>query len=339
MAKRFTDSEKFKDIWYRKLSPKHKCLWEFLLSECNYAGIIELDLELATFLIGEEITEKDLEPFKQKLNHIEKDLYFIPNFITFQYGKLSKLCKPHIPVIKMLDKYGIPYELIDEDNLTKRQLRQRLTTKAKEQIYIRDKFECQYCGSKEELEVDHIIPISKGGTNENDNLITACHRCNTSKSDKDLEEFIKDNLNNINFLDRVYKILDTLKEKEKEKEKEKDKEKDKVINNPDNIFNPTVKEFHKQMKDILHNAIRLSIEQSNKVVELSQRIPDFDKTIPIVLDRLKNISWNFNGHIDNPDVNWLLKDENYISVLNGRYTTKQQIIAEKLRKKEAENGR
>ena len=334
MGKRFTDSEKFKDIWYRKLSPKHKCLWEFLLSECNHAGIIELDLELATFLIGEEITEKDLEPFKQKLTHIEKDLYFIPNFITFQYGKLSKLSKPHIPVIKMLDKYGISYELIDEDNLTKRQVRQRLTTKAKEQIYIRDKFECQYCGSKEELEVDHIIPISKGGTNENDNLITACHRCNTSKSDKDLEEFIKDNQNNINFLDRVYKILDTLKEKEKEKEKDINKV---INNNPDNVLNPIVEEFHKQMKSVLNNAIRLSIEQSNKVVELNQRIPDFKETIPKVLERLKMISWNFNGHIDNPDVNWLLKDENYISVLNGRYTTKQQIIAEKLRKKEAED--
>lgn len=156
---------------------------------------------------------------------------------------------------------------------------------------------------------------------------------------------IIEKLKKYNLFERVLKGyskgIDTLEEKEKEKEqeKEKDKEKDKVINNPDNIFNPIVKEFHKQMKDILHNAIRLSIEQSNKVVELSQRIPDFDKTIPIVLDRMKNISWNFNGHIDNPDVNWLLKDENYISVLNGRYTTKQQIIAEKLRKKEAENGR
>ena len=113
---------------------------------------------------------------------------------------------------------------------------------------------------------------------------------------------------------------------------------DTKYSNPDNIFNPIVKEFQKQMKSVLHNAIRLSIEQANKVVELNQRIPDFKETIPIVLERLKHIQWNFDGRLVSPDVNWLLEKENYISVLNGKYTTKQQIIQEKLRQKEAENG-
>lgn len=115
------------------------------------------------------------------------------------------------------------------------------------------------------------------------------------------------------------------------------KEYDVKLSNPDNVFNPIVKEFQKQMKSVLHNAIRLSIEQSNKVVELNQRIPDFEQTIPLVLERLKHIQWNFDGRLVSPDVNWLLEKENYISVLNGKYTTKQQIIAEKLRQKEAED--
>ena len=151
---------------------------------------------------------------------------------------------------------------------------------------------------------------------------------------------IIEKLKKYNLFERVLKGypkgIHTLEEKEKEKEKEK--ENNKVINNPDNIFNPIVKEFQKQMKSVLHNAIRLSIEQSNKVVELNQRIPDFEQTIPIVLERLKHIQWNFDGRLVSPDVNWLLEKENYISVLNGKYTTKQQIIQEKLRKKEAENG-
>lgn len=226
MAKRFTDSEKFKDTWYRKLSPKHKCFWEFLLAECNHAGIIEIDLEFASFVIGETIEEEDLKPFQNKIQRLEKELYFIPNFIEFQYGKLSRGSKPHIPVIKLLEKYNIDFELLDENGLDANRMRQRLTNKAKENILIRDKFECQYCGSHEYLEIDHIIPLTKGGTNEDSNLITACHRCNHLKSDLDLEVFIDKYKNEVVFLDRVSKILDTLKEKEKEKEQDKDKEKE-----------------------------------------------------------------------------------------------------------------
>lgn len=118
---------------------------------------------------------------------------------------------------------------------------------------------------------------------------------------------------------------------------------DRVINinapNPNNFFNPVVKEFHARMKDVLHYNIRLNGNQCDKVVELNQRIPDFTDTIPIVFERLKYISWNFeDGTIVNADVNWLLDKENYISVLNGKFTTKQQIIQEKLRRKEQENN-
>ena len=66
MAKRFTDSEKFRNNWYRRLSPKHKCLWEYLLSECSISGIIELALESASFHIGVEIKNNDLKIFEEK---------------------------------------------------------------------------------------------------------------------------------------------------------------------------------------------------------------------------------------------------------------------------------
>jgi len=52
------------------------------------------------------------------------------------------------------------------------------------QILARDKFICQYCGRGAPdvmLEVDHKIPVSEGGTNEPDNLITACVACNRGK--------------------------------------------------------------------------------------------------------------------------------------------------------------
>lgn len=50
----------------------------------------------------------------------------------------------------------------------------------------RDGFRCQYCGAAStdedvRLEVDHILPLSRGGSDDIDNLITACHVCNRGK--------------------------------------------------------------------------------------------------------------------------------------------------------------
>ena len=47
MAKRFYDSMKFDDPWYRKLTPKHKCFWEYLLCKCTHSGIWKPDFEMA----------------------------------------------------------------------------------------------------------------------------------------------------------------------------------------------------------------------------------------------------------------------------------------------------
>lgn len=43
---------------------------------------------------------------------------------------------------------------------------------------------CFYCGSKERLVIDHFIPVSRGGTNVNGNLILSCFECNTRASNR-----------------------------------------------------------------------------------------------------------------------------------------------------------
>ena len=55
-------------------------------------------------------------------------------------------------------------------------------------LYKRDDNECQYCGSKENLTIDHVIPRSKGGQNTWDNLVTCCVTCNLKKANKSLKE-------------------------------------------------------------------------------------------------------------------------------------------------------
>ncbi len=51
--------------------------------------------------------------------------------------------------------------------------------------------ECAYCGSKDKLTLDHFIPITKGGSNVQGNLLPACQSCNCSKNSKDVIEWYK----------------------------------------------------------------------------------------------------------------------------------------------------
>lgn len=68
--------------------------------------------------------------------------------------------------------------------------RSLMTNKLRKSIKERDNYTCRYCGNstfKEPnllLEIDHIIPIAKGGYTTEDNLQTLCWRCNRAKSDK-----------------------------------------------------------------------------------------------------------------------------------------------------------
>lgn len=107
MSKRFTDTEKFNNPWYRKLPIKYKILWEYLLSECNHAGLLKIDIDLISFKIGETITIDDLKIFENRITFIKDDLIFIPKFIEFQYGALNTENRVHNSVLKELKKYNL----------------------------------------------------------------------------------------------------------------------------------------------------------------------------------------------------------------------------------------
>ena len=50
-------------------------------------------------------------------------------------------------------------------------------------VFARDGWTCQYCGSRANLTVDHVIPRSKGGTSTWDNIVASCAPCNRRKGD------------------------------------------------------------------------------------------------------------------------------------------------------------
>lgn len=58
----------------------------------------------------------------------------------------------------------------------------------RQNVFKRDNFECQYCGTRRELTLDHVIPSSRGGQHTWTNLATACKRCNAKKGDYTPEE-------------------------------------------------------------------------------------------------------------------------------------------------------
>eukprot|EP00208_Stichococcus_sp_RCC1054_P001613 CAMPEP_0206146046 /NCGR_PEP_ID=MMETSP1473-20131121/29324_1 /ASSEMBLY_ACC=CAM_ASM_001109 /TAXON_ID=1461547 /ORGANISM="Stichococcus sp, Strain RCC1054" /LENGTH=278 /DNA_ID=CAMNT_0053542481 /DNA_START=220 /DNA_END=1057 /DNA_ORIENTATION=+ len=55
-------------------------------------------------------------------------------------------------------------------------------------IMLRDHFTCQYCGSHEDLTLDHVKPISRGGKLTWTNCVTACKHCNSKKGNSSLKK-------------------------------------------------------------------------------------------------------------------------------------------------------
>lgn len=69
--------------------------------------------------------------------------------------------------------------------------RKALSKKTRFEVFKRDKFTCQYCGSKAPdvvLQADHITPVAAGGGNELLNLITSCDTCNSGKGARELAD-------------------------------------------------------------------------------------------------------------------------------------------------------
>ena len=109
MAKRMTDTDKWKKRFVCDLSPQHKLLWFYVLDDCNHAGIWEVDIEVASIRVGYELVYDMLpESFLDKIVIFDNgDKWFIPDFIDFQYGELNPNSNVHKSVISLLQRYNL----------------------------------------------------------------------------------------------------------------------------------------------------------------------------------------------------------------------------------------
>lgn len=80
----------------------------------------------------------------------------------------------------------------------------RITKRMREYLYRKMQGRCAYCGQKidiSEMQIDHILPVSRGGSDNIDNLICSCQSCNHYKRAANLPEFRK----------KIFTMIDRLK--------------------------------------------------------------------------------------------------------------------------------
>jgi hypothetical protein len=121
MARRFTDSEKWKDDWWGALSNDHRLVWLYLVDSCSIAGIWKKDFRGLNFNCNTNLNEEEfLKVFGTRV--IDKGHYFfIPKFVFYQCPKNLNSNKPAIlSIVKELKQYnltGIIQQLFGNDYL------------------------------------------------------------------------------------------------------------------------------------------------------------------------------------------------------------------------------
>jgi len=111
--KRFTETEKWRDPWFRKLSPELKCFWQYLCDNCDQSGVWEPDFETAAYFIGHSMDMgKALIAFQDRVEMLKSGKWRILKFVKFQYGSLNIDCKPHKPVFDCIQRHGLDIDVV-----------------------------------------------------------------------------------------------------------------------------------------------------------------------------------------------------------------------------------
>lgn len=114
MAKRLTDTGKYRKRFIRNLPGPYKLLWDFLYHECDHAGIWYVDFEIAQICLGKDMIVTSKEALRL-FNSDEERIVILNNgtkwlikpFIEFQYGVLNPINRVHQSVINILKKEGV----------------------------------------------------------------------------------------------------------------------------------------------------------------------------------------------------------------------------------------
>jgi hypothetical protein len=107
MAKRLTDTEKWNDDWYISLSNDYRIIWQWLLDNCNHAGICKRSIRLLNLMCNTNVSEDELLVAMEGRIILKDNNWFIPKFLKFQYTSLHSSRPVIISVIKELEKHNL----------------------------------------------------------------------------------------------------------------------------------------------------------------------------------------------------------------------------------------
>jgi hypothetical protein len=121
MAKRFMDTDKYKDPFIRSLPGAYKLLWDYINLACDHAGVWIVDFEIAQLYLGQDVPVNSgmaLALFNKNEIHIipssDNSRWFIPSYIEYQYGELDEKNRVHNSVIEILKKYDFLDKITSE---------------------------------------------------------------------------------------------------------------------------------------------------------------------------------------------------------------------------------
>ncbi len=107
--KRFTETDKWRDSWFRKLPPETKLAYLYVIDNCDAAGVWDADYELADFQTGHEHNwPAIIEVLGDRLHILPNGKWHLTRFVAFQYGTLSPECKPHQNVLRLIEVHQLP---------------------------------------------------------------------------------------------------------------------------------------------------------------------------------------------------------------------------------------
>lgn len=181
MAKRFSDSEKWNDVWFSELDNNYKVIWIYLLDTCDNAGIFNLNIKQINFNCSTNISvEEFINLFQNRITQVSKDKWLINKFCSFQYGNdflNSKNKAVQAAISKLVEVgyvinnnntytlsigYKYPIDTPKEKEKEKEEEKDKDKDKVKEKIKeeekekIKDKFEFKTKEQKEEMSKEEL---------------------------------------------------------------------------------------------------------------------------------------------------------------------------------------
>jgi len=121
MAKRMFDTGMYRKPFMKGLDTVYKLFWNYILLDCDHAGVWEVEIEIVNLRLGTNLTEEEvIEAFDGKIVDLGDCKWFVPSFISFQYGELRVGHRVHDSVIKRLNSLSICHKtLTHEDEVRK----------------------------------------------------------------------------------------------------------------------------------------------------------------------------------------------------------------------------